>query len=78
LIYKVRWRAFGSSQPKLTFVDTITPEAAKAMVERLNSDFSRFDQILQVQTVTGEVVLRCNVASFPDAVDSGRSLQGAA
>jgi hypothetical protein len=61
LIYKVRWKASGSSKPMLTFVETITPEAAKAQVEQLNGDFSRFDHVIQVQTVAGEVVLNCPV-----------------
>jgi hypothetical protein len=62
LIYKVRWKASGASKPMLTIVETITPEAAKAKVEQLNSDFSRFDQVIQVQTITGEVVLNCPLA----------------
>jgi hypothetical protein len=45
----------------LTLVESITPEAAKAQVEELNSDFSRFDQVTQVQTVDGKVVLDCPV-----------------
>jgi len=61
LIYKVRWKASGSSKPTLTLVETITPEAAKAQVEQLNGDFSRFDYVIQVQTVAGEVVLNCPV-----------------
>jgi hypothetical protein len=60
----------------MTLVDTITPEAAKVLVETLNSGYSRFDQILQVQTKTGEVVLECEVAErISDAVDDCRSLQ---
>jgi hypothetical protein len=59
LIYKVRWKASGSSKPMLTLVETITPEAAKARVEQLNGDFSRFDHVIQVETVAGEVVLNC-------------------
>ena len=61
MIYKVRWKAAGSSKPMLTLVEAITPAAAKAQVERLNSDFSRFEQVIQVLTVAGEVVLNCPV-----------------
>jgi hypothetical protein len=61
LIYKVRWKASGSSKPMLTLVETITPAAAKAQVEQLNSDFSRFEHVIQVLTVAGEVVLNCLV-----------------
>ena len=59
MIYKVRWKASGSSKPMPTLVEAITPEAAKAQVEQLNSDFSRFEQVIQVLTVAGEVVLNC-------------------
>jgi hypothetical protein len=59
LIYKVRWKASGSSKSMLTIVETTTAEAAKAQVEKLNSDFSRFDHVIQVQTLVGEVVLNC-------------------
>jgi lipoate synthase len=45
----------------LTLVETINPETAKTQVERLNSDFSRFEQVIQVLTVAGEVVLNCPV-----------------
>jgi hypothetical protein len=75
LIYKVRWKASGSSKPMLTLVEAITPAVAKAQVERLNSDFSRFDHVIQVQTVAGEVVLNCPV---PMSTGNGRTVKEAA
>jgi hypothetical protein len=75
LIYKVRWRAYGSSKPMLTLVEAITPEAAMAQVEQLNSDFSRFDRVIQVQNVAGEVVLNCpSVTQVPQAMKHCRPL----
>ena len=76
MIYKVRWKASGSSKPMPTLVEAITPEAAKTQVEQLNSDFSRFDHVIQVLSLAGEVVLNCPVPM--STAGNGRTVAEAA
>jgi gamma-glutamylcysteine synthetase len=59
----------------LTLVETITPETAKAQVEKLNRDFSRFEQVIQVLTLAGEVVWN---SSMPMTAGSERTVTEAA